>query len=138
MTARPLSAEDCRRLLAEAVVGRVAFTDRALPAIAAVPCRLTPAGDLLLTVPGGSRLAGAMHDAVVAFQVDDLDQGWTVTVVGEVHDVEPAPADRTDRTDRTDRSTGPQTGPDDDAVVVALSIDVLHGQATGPLRQALR
>lgn len=129
MTARPLSAEDCRRLLAEAVVGRVAFTDRALPAIAAVPCRLAPTGDLLLTVPGGSRLAGAMHDAVVAFQVDDLAQGWTVTVVGEVHDVEPAQADR---------AGGAPGAPDDDAVVVALSIDVLQGQATGPLRQALR
>ncbi|WP_088281058.1 pyridoxamine 5'-phosphate oxidase family protein [Kineosporia sp. A_224] len=129
MTARPLSAEDCRRLLAEAVVGRVAFTDRALPAIAAVPCRLDPAGDLLLTVPGGSRLAGAMHDAVVAFQVDDLAQGWTVTVVGEVRDVEPAGDDRTG---------GPRPAADDDAVVVALSIDVIQGQATGPLRQGLR
>lgn len=127
MTARPLSAEECRRLLAEAVVGRVAFTDRALPAIAAVPCRLTPTGDLLLTVPGGSRLAGAMHDAVVAFQVDDLAQGWTVTVVGEVRDVEPA-----------GRAGASQAGPDGDAVVVALSIDVLQGQATGPLRRALR
>ena len=127
MTARPLSAEECRRLLAEAVVGRVAFTDRALPAIAAVPCRLTPTGDLLLTVPGGSRLAGAMHDAVVAFQVDDLAQGWTVTVVGEVRDVEQA-----------GRAGAPQARPDGDAVVVALSIDVLQGQATGPLRRALR
>ncbi|MBI4939958.1 MAG: pyridoxamine 5'-phosphate oxidase family protein [Actinobacteria bacterium] len=129
MTARLLSAAECRRLLAEAVVGRVAFTDRALPAIAAVPCRLTPTGDLLLTVPGGSRLAGAMHDAVVAFQVDDLAQGWTVTVVGEVRDVEPA---------GTGRAEGPGPAADDDAVVVALSIDVLQGQATGPLRQAPR
>jgi Pyridoxamine 5'-phosphate oxidase len=128
VTARPLSADDCRRLLAGAVVGRVAFTDRALPAIAAVPCRLGPTGDLLLTVPGGSRLAGAMHDAVVAFQVDDLEQGWTVTVVGEVHDVDPVgaplPAD--------------PGGPDQGSVVVTLSVDVLQGQSTGPVRRASR
>lgn len=80
---RTLSGDECRDLLARAGVGRVAFTDRAMPAIASVDVRLGSQG-VLLTVPVGSRLATALRDTVVALQVDDPPTGWCVTVTGQV------------------------------------------------------
>ena len=113
---RPLSPADCWHLLDLARVGRVAFTDRAMPAIAAVPCRLGPDDELVLAVPARSRIAEAVHHAVVAFAVDDLDQGWTVSVVGETRLLDP---------------DGPR--PDgldvDGTILVALSVELLEGWA---------
>ena len=110
VTSRPLAPAECRRLLGRSGVGRVAFTDRAMPAIAAVPYRVVD-DEVVLAVPTGSRLADAMHDAVVAFGVDDLARGWTVTVVGEA------------------RRTGHV--PDDSGVrLVALTMDWLEGTTT--------
>lgn len=81
-----------------------------MPAIAAVPYRVVD-DEVVLAVPAGSRLADAMHDAVVAFGVDDLARGWTVTVVGEA------------------RRTG--HAPEDGGVrLVALTMDWLEGTTT--------
>ena len=114
---RPLSPADCWHLLDQARVGRVAFTDRALPAIAAVPCRLGADDELLLAVPARSRVAEGVHHAVVAFAVDDVDQGWSVSVVGE--------------TRLLDETTPRPAGLDaDGTVLVALTVDLLEGWTT--------
>lgn len=83
--AEPLSWDDCIDRLRAGSVGRIAVTHRALPAIVPVNYALTGGRVLFRTEPGGM-LAHACRDAVVAFEVDDLDpsgrSGWSVLAVG--------------------------------------------------------
>lgn len=89
-----LEEEECRRLLAGAVIGRLAYTAAALPTIQPVYFTVH-GGRIVIPTRVGSKLAAASHDAVVAFEVDEFDlhaeTGWNVTVVGpaQVHS-EPA------------------------------------------------
>jgi len=80
-----LDRSECLRLLAGAPVGRVVHTDRALPACTPVNFRLVGEAVVFRTA-ASSRLAAATADAVVAFEVDDIDPvtgtGWTVLVTG--------------------------------------------------------
>lgn len=87
-----LSPEECLRMLASARIGRVVFTDRALPAVQPVIYCLDGT-DIVLRTAAGSTLAAATRNAVVAFEADDFDpdlrSGWSVTAVGHaraVHD----------------------------------------------------
>ncbi|WP_230420634.1 pyridoxamine 5'-phosphate oxidase family protein [Actinomadura soli] len=78
-------------------VGRIVFTEQALPAVMPVGFVLDR-GDVVLCVPPGSgRLAAAARDTIVAFEADDLDAtgpaGWSVTVVGRARIVQD-PGDR--------------------------------------------
>jgi nitroimidazol reductase NimA-like FMN-containing flavoprotein (pyridoxamine 5'-phosphate oxidase superfamily) len=80
-----LDTAECRRLLATASVGRIAFTEGAMPAIQ--PASFTIGGDDVLIPTGlGSKMAVGSRAAVLAFEVDDYDlterTGWNVTVVG--------------------------------------------------------
>jgi nitroimidazol reductase NimA-like FMN-containing flavoprotein (pyridoxamine 5'-phosphate oxidase superfamily) len=79
-----LSRPECLELLARHNLGRVAFTERALPAIRPVNYALVGSHVMLRTdVEGlGRRLDGQ----IVAFEVDDVDNvmetGWSVVVTG--------------------------------------------------------
>jgi hypothetical protein len=90
-----LDEAECRRLLKQAVIGRLAYTEGALPAIQ--PVHFTVHGRLVvIPTREGSKVAAASMGAVVAFEVDDYDAasrtGWNVTVVGPSAVVS-APAD---------------------------------------------
>ncbi|MEV0379338.1 pyridoxamine 5'-phosphate oxidase family protein [Nonomuraea sp. NPDC050643] len=93
-----LTREECLRLLASTPIGRIVFTDRALPAVQPVTFHLD--GDAIVIRTGsGSKLAAATRRAVVAFEVDAFDPGprtgWSVTVVGHARAVtEPAELER--------------------------------------------
>ena len=80
-----LDRQECLRLLTGAMVGRVVHTDRALPACTPVNYRLVGEAVVFRT-SASSRLAAATADAVVAFQVDEIDPdtttGWSVQVTG--------------------------------------------------------
>jgi hypothetical protein len=80
-----LDEVECYRLLAGENVGRVVYTDGALPAITPVNYVLDGRRILFRTV-SESRLAHGVIDAVVAFEVDHLDSdhstGWSVVVTG--------------------------------------------------------
>jgi nitroimidazol reductase NimA-like FMN-containing flavoprotein (pyridoxamine 5'-phosphate oxidase superfamily) len=85
-----LSRQECVRLLASASIGRIVFTDRALPAVQPVGFALD--GEAIVIRTGaGSKLADAAHDAIVAFEADDFDltthTGWSVTAVGHARAV---------------------------------------------------
>jgi nitroimidazol reductase NimA-like FMN-containing flavoprotein (pyridoxamine 5'-phosphate oxidase superfamily) len=84
-----LSREECLGLLASVRIGRIVFTDRALPAVQPVVFAVH-AGGIVLRLPEGST-ALAATDAIVAFEADnvahDLREGWTVTVIGHAEDV---------------------------------------------------
>jgi uncharacterized protein len=80
-----LDEAECRRLLATASIGRVAFTEGAMPAIQ--PASFAVSGnDVLIPTGLGSKMAAGSRGAVLAFEVDDYDlterTGWNVTVIG--------------------------------------------------------
>lgn len=81
-----LSRDECMRLLASGVIGRVVFTAAALPAVQPVNYAIDVDGAVIIRTSAGSRLASAARDAVLAFEVDDFDvatrSGWSVIVTG--------------------------------------------------------
>ena len=80
-----LSRQQCLDLLDRSAVGRVVFTDKALPAALPVNFALLD-GDIVFRTATGSKLAAALAKAVVAFQADEIDpafeSGWSVLVQG--------------------------------------------------------
>jgi uncharacterized protein len=85
-----LDRAECLRLLAGHAIGRVVFTDAALPAAQPVTYLLDDE-EIVFRTGGGGKLAAATRNAVVAFQVDRLDPctrtGWTVLGVGQAYEV---------------------------------------------------
>lgn len=73
-------------LLSSVPVGRIVFTDRALPAIAPVNFAVMANGDVVIRTGPGSKLSAATRQAVVAFEADQIDAGsheaWSVVVTG--------------------------------------------------------
>ncbi|GAA3796285.1 pyridoxamine 5'-phosphate oxidase family protein [Sphaerisporangium flaviroseum] len=86
-----LSRAECLALLASVPVGRIVFTDRALPAVQPVGFVLD-GEDVVIRTTAGSRLAFAARNAVVAFEADEFDArmstGWSVTMVGHARAVQ--------------------------------------------------
>lgn len=80
-----LGREECLGLLARAPVGRVIYTEQALPAVQPVTFALAD-GAVVVRTAAGSRLAAATRDTVVGFEADEFHPataaGWSVTVVG--------------------------------------------------------
>ncbi|MCO6010026.1 pyridoxamine 5'-phosphate oxidase family protein [Actinoallomurus purpureus] len=86
-----LERGECLALMGSVPVGRVVFTDRALPAIQPVNFVLDGEDVIIATAPG-SKLAAATRGTIVAFEVDAFDVGdevgWSVTVLGEARAVQ--------------------------------------------------
>jgi nitroimidazol reductase NimA-like FMN-containing flavoprotein (pyridoxamine 5'-phosphate oxidase superfamily) len=82
----PLDRDECDRLLKQMSVGRVAYTDAALPQIIPVNYAMDGKSIVFRTTARG-RLAACCRDAIVAFEVDETDReartGWSVLVVGD-------------------------------------------------------
>jgi Pyridoxamine 5'-phosphate oxidase len=80
-----LDDAECRRLFGAARMGRLGYTDGALPAI--LPVQFTIHDDWVrIPARQGNRIIDAVRRAVVAVSVDEYDfgdrTGWGVTVVG--------------------------------------------------------
>ncbi|WP_436791925.1 pyridoxamine 5'-phosphate oxidase family protein [Yinghuangia sp. YIM S10712] len=80
-----LGRDEALALLAGAQVGRVVFSQRALPAVR--PVNFAVRGtDVVFRVRGDSSFAGALDGNVVAFEADEVDpanrSGWSVVVTG--------------------------------------------------------
>jgi uncharacterized protein len=95
-----LDEVQCLALMATVPLGRIAFTEGALPAVQPVAFALG-AGEVFVPTHRGSKVAAASRGAVVAFEVDDYDPGartgWNVTVVGASRVI--SDADEVDRLD---------------------------------------
>lgn len=81
-----LSREEALKLLGTVPLGRVAFTDQALPAIRPVN-HIVAEGDIIVRTHGGSALLGhALQSEVVAYEADEIDPatrtGWSVVATG--------------------------------------------------------
>jgi nitroimidazol reductase NimA-like FMN-containing flavoprotein (pyridoxamine 5'-phosphate oxidase superfamily) len=78
--------DECLRLLATRTIGRVGLTVSALPVV--LPVNYWFNGeDVLVRTSWGTKLEAAMRNAVVAFEVDDIDRfehtGWSVLATGK-------------------------------------------------------
>ena len=81
---------ECLRLLSGECVGRVVFTEAALPA--ALPVNYVVDGEeVVFRTRRGGRLATAVPGKVVGFEIDSVDvvtrTGWSVLGVGEAYEV---------------------------------------------------
>ncbi|MFL1897826.1 pyridoxamine 5'-phosphate oxidase family protein [Streptomyces tauricus] len=86
---RELDRQECLRLLAEASVGRIVHTRRALPAVLPMNFSLdteTARTSVVVCTSAASELARAVDGSVVAFETDQVDArehaGWSVVVTG--------------------------------------------------------
>lgn len=87
-----LSRDEALALLAGRNVGRIAVTMRALPTILPVTYVLdTHTESIVFRTGYGTKLYAAGRNAVVAFEVDEIDEdtrsGWSVVAVGSAHEV---------------------------------------------------
>ena len=85
-----LSRAECLRLLATVPIGRISYTQQALPAVDLVNFTLH-GGAVVIRTDADGKLAAATRRTVVAFQADNIDlllrSGWSVTVVGRCEEV---------------------------------------------------
>lgn len=80
-----VGVSECLGLLGSVPVGRIAVSERAIPAI--LPVNFVVFGDsIVVRTAAGGPLARAVSGSVVAFEVDGFDRfsktGWSVLVVG--------------------------------------------------------
>ena len=83
-----IDSDQCRRLLAEDVIGRVAVVIGATPTILPVNYALDGDDIVMRTMPGSRLDVGQGH---AAFEVDSFDRatksGWSVLVTGQLEEV---------------------------------------------------
>ena len=82
-----LDRQESLRLLAGVPMGRVGFTQEALPVIRPVNHLVTAEGDIIVrTHAGAALLSSATESAVVVYEADRIDEvthtGWSVMVTG--------------------------------------------------------
>jgi nitroimidazol reductase NimA-like FMN-containing flavoprotein (pyridoxamine 5'-phosphate oxidase superfamily) len=125
-----LGHDECLRLLADALIGRVVFTEAALPAAHPVTY-LLDGNEVVFRTANGGKLAAATLHHVVAFQVDDVDPGgrtgWSVLGVGEAYEV----TDPRRLADLAARMPAPWAA-NQDSHTVAIPLQRLTGRAVGP------
>lgn len=130
-----LDRNECLRLLASATLGRVGFSSGALPAVFPVNFDLDGQRILVRTGQGG-RLDTALQDAVVAFEVDDLDPvshaGWSVAVTGVATEVDDPAERRSSQQEPAVRWAGAGA-----EAVFAISTELVSGRRTIPGSQPL-
>jgi hypothetical protein len=121
-----LGHEECLALLSGARIGRIAFTEGALPAVRPVPFVVAD-GEIFIPTHGGSTVARASRGAVVAFEVDEFDAeartGWNVTVVGPSRVIDDARA-----VVRLDTLGARPWAPGDDPCYIGVAIRVVRGR----------
>jgi nitroimidazol reductase NimA-like FMN-containing flavoprotein (pyridoxamine 5'-phosphate oxidase superfamily) len=96
---RGLSRDESLRLLGSVPMGRVVFTDRALPAIRPVNHLVDDGHVVIRSHTGAAILSAAERGVVVAYEADMIDPetrvGWSVVVTGVARQVRnPVEVDR--------------------------------------------
>ena len=92
-----LDEAQCRHLLADGRVGRVAVCRGAVPVVFPV-CYVVVGGDIVFFTGEGTKLDLAAAHATVSFEVDEVDlasqTGWSVLAVGPATNASEVAADR--------------------------------------------
>jgi nitroimidazol reductase NimA-like FMN-containing flavoprotein (pyridoxamine 5'-phosphate oxidase superfamily) len=127
-----LSRDECLRLLREATLGRVGITVDALPVILPVNYRLLGDRIVFRTSPG-TKLDAATRNAIVAFEVDDIEpvshSGWSVVVVGTAREVTDP-----DDVEELAHANIPRWAPSTSERVVEVSTELVTGRRIGSER----
>ncbi|GAA4733845.1 pyridoxamine 5'-phosphate oxidase family protein [Modestobacter marinus] len=125
-----LDEAECLALMGTVLVGRIAFTERALPAVQPVAFALAH-GEVYIPVHRGSTVAAASRGAVVAFAVDEIDAlaltGWNVTVVGASRLISDPAAVR-----RLDELGLRPWAPADAHCYIGIQTGLVHGRRVSP------
>lgn len=125
-----LEREECLQLLKAATLGRLGVTFGALPTILPVNFRLV-GEEIVFRTSIGTKLDAAACNAIVAFEVDDVDAmshtGWSVVATGLAREI-------TDQAelDALDPSSIPRWAPQDSHRVVAISTEMVSGRRLAP------
>jgi nitroimidazol reductase NimA-like FMN-containing flavoprotein (pyridoxamine 5'-phosphate oxidase superfamily) len=86
-----LPRAECLRLIGSVRIGRIFYTQWAMPAVAVVDFALNGDESIVFRIEAGGRLWSAIRRAVVGFEADRIDEvthsGWSVTVVGRAEEV---------------------------------------------------
>jgi uncharacterized protein len=123
---RFLDRERCLELLGDAVVGRVAVLVNGVPQVVPVNYVVVD-GDVVFRSGAGTKLAAAMAEQPVSFEVDRVDEerltGWSVLLSGRASVVsEPEVLRRVDEAALVTWAPGPK----DD--VVRISAETISGR----------
>ena len=121
-----LEPAECTALLAGATVGRIAITANALPVV--LPVNFVLLDDRIVVRTGrGTKLDAATRNAVVAFEVDDLNfeegTGWSVLVTGVAHELT-AP----EEVKAADSTPPARWAPGPNCRYIAISVDMISGR----------
>jgi len=115
---------ECLSLLRQRGFGRIAFTSGALPCVLPVNYRLVDA-QVMFRTARGSKLDAATRNAVVAFEIDDMDPldhtGWSVVVTGIARVLD-------DHGREAIEVPLARWAPDPDVSVVAISTELVTGR----------
>ena len=130
-----LGRDECLQLLSSASLGRIGLSAGALPLV--LPVNFCVDGDRIVLRTGpGTKLEAASRNAVVSFEVDDIDplfhSGWSVVVTGIASPVESAAELAHART----LPLLPWAMPGDR--FVSVSIEEISGRRIGPSAPAPR
>jgi nitroimidazol reductase NimA-like FMN-containing flavoprotein (pyridoxamine 5'-phosphate oxidase superfamily) len=121
-----LDRAEALRLLSHKRFGRVGVTDGALPTI--LPVNYWSDGVFVyVRTSAGTKLDAALRDAVVAFEVDDVDAldhaGWSVVVTGVAREV----TGREELERLADAPLG-RWAPSPDGHIIAISTEIVSGR----------
>ena len=123
-----LGTEESLRLLHSVSLGRIAITSKALPVILPINYRVDR-DQILFRTSAGTKLDAATRNAVVAFEVDQIDpvyhSGWSVLVTGIARDATAEVGDEA-------KSVTPRWAPGTEDRLVAISIDQVSGRRLEP------
>jgi hypothetical protein len=120
-----LSERECRRLLETVSIGRIGFSERALPMI--LPVRFRVRGGEVVTLPfAASQISSSGRGDVVVFEADCVDpvtrEGWVVTVIGRARLI----ADPTEIAALPEFDVPPSTS-DDGRHLAAVRMELVRG-----------
>jgi nitroimidazol reductase NimA-like FMN-containing flavoprotein (pyridoxamine 5'-phosphate oxidase superfamily) len=125
-----LGRDVCLRLLAGTTLGRVGISSGALPSVLPVNFRFD-GRQILIRTGVGTKLDAAVANAVVAFEVDEIDPvahtGWSVMVTGIAGEL-------TDPGELAAARTSPlaRWAPRNDHRVIAISTELVSGRRIVP------
>jgi nitroimidazol reductase NimA-like FMN-containing flavoprotein (pyridoxamine 5'-phosphate oxidase superfamily) len=125
-----LGRDACLRLLASATLGRVGVSSGALPSVVPVNFRFD-GRQILIRTGVGTKLDAAVANAVVAFEVDEIDPvahtGWSVMVTGIAREL-------TEPGELAAARTPPlaRWAPGNDHRVIAISPELVSGRRIVP------
>jgi nitroimidazol reductase NimA-like FMN-containing flavoprotein (pyridoxamine 5'-phosphate oxidase superfamily) len=125
-----LGRDECLRLLGTATLGRIGVTSGALPTVLPINFRFD-GRQILFRTGVGTKLDAATQNAVVAFEVDEIDAiahtGWSVVVRGVAREL-------TDPDELVEAQRPPlaRWAPGEDHRVVAIAPEIVSGRRIVP------